>query len=237
MTLAQVRKVGTEVLMGLGAIHARGMIHRDIKPANILLNRRSEAQISDFGLVTDELVLGYAGQAGYSDHIAYEVWNNVGTSAKSDIWALGMTLYRLLHGKVWYESAPRPRDIVRLGGLANTLKWLPHIPKPWRRVVRKMLNDDPGARYQNAGQALGGLARLPVTPTWLPTVTPALVRWEQLKGARRVVVEWRRHAQRKHEWRAWREPVGAGRDKQLSASTGTIGGSQIVRELEDFFAI
>ena len=236
MTLPLVRKMGTDVLMGLGAMHARGMIHRDIKPANILLNGRGEAQISDFGLVTDELVLGYASQAGYGDHIAYEVWHGKGTSAKSDIWALGMTLYRLLHGKVWYEAAPSPRDVVKHGGFADTLRWLPHISKPWRRVIRKMLNDDDGARYQNASQALAGLAGLPVAPVWVPTVTLDLVRWEQLKGARRIIVEWRRHSPRKHEWRAWSEPIGAGRNKQLASSTGVIGGGQVVRELEAFFA-
>lgn len=235
MTLYSVRKVGTEVLMGLGAMHARGMIHRDIKPANILLNGRGEAQISDFGLVTDDLVLGYASQVGYSDHIAYEVWNGKGTSAKSDIWALGMTLYRLLHGKVWYEAAPSPRDVVSHGGFADTLRWLPHIPKPWRRVIRKMLNDDDSARYQNAAQALAGLANLPVSPIWETGVTPDLVRWEHRKGARRMIVEWQRHSARKHEWRAWSEPIKAGRSRHLGGSGGMVGGAQAVRELEAFF--
>uniref|UniRef100_B0SXT6 Serine/threonine protein kinase n=1 Tax=Caulobacter sp. (strain K31) TaxID=366602 RepID=B0SXT6_CAUSK len=124
-TLAGARKIGTEVLMGLGAMHARGMVHRDIKPANILLNAKGEAQVSDFGLVTDALVLGYGSQAGYSDHIAFEVWNGKGTSAKSDVWALGMTLYRLLHGKAWYDEGENPRDIIRHGGFADTLRWLP----------------------------------------------------------------------------------------------------------------
>lgn len=237
MTLHEVRKAGTEVLMGLGAIHARGMVHRDIKPANILLNGHGEAQISDFGLVTDDLVLGYASQAGYSDHIAFEVWNGKGTSAKSDIWALGMTLYRLLHGKVWYEALPTPRDVIQHGGFADTLKWLPHVPKQWRRVIRKMLNDDTGARYQNAGQALSGLAGVPINPVWTVAVTPQLVRWEQIKGARRIVVEWTRHSPRKHEWRAWSEPVGAGQNKTLGGSGGVIGGAQAVRELEGFFGV
>jgi serine/threonine protein kinase len=235
MTLPNVRKVGTEVLMGLGAMHARGMVHRDIKPANILLNARGEAQISDFGLVTDDLVLGYASQAGYGDHIAFEVWNGKGTSAKSDIWALGMTLYRLLHGKVWYEELPAPRDVIQHGGFADTLKWLPHVPKQWRRVIRKMLNDDTGARYQSADQALSGLAAVPTNPVWRASVTVGLVRWEQLKGSRRIVVEWTRHSPRKHEWRAWSEPVGAGQNKTLAGSGGVIGSAQVVRDLERFF--
>jgi serine/threonine protein kinase len=152
--------MGTDVLMGLGALHARGMLHRDIKPANILVDSFVVAQISDFGLVTDELILGYGSQAGYSDHIAFEVWKGDLTSVKTDIWAFGMTLFRLLHGKTWYEDAPKPRLIVTLGNFADTLKWLPHIPATWRRVVRTMLRDNPYDRYQSALQAQNALAAL-----------------------------------------------------------------------------
>jgi serine/threonine-protein kinase len=235
MTLTEVRRVGTEVLMGLGAIHSRGMVHRDIKPANILLDHRGEAQISDFGLVTDDLVLGYASQAGYADHIAFEVWNGKGTSTKSDIWAVGMTLYRLLHGKVWYEALPAPSDAVPYGGFADTLKWLPHVPKRWRRVIRKMLADNPSARYQNAAQAQSGLATLPISPDWKTTVAAKLIRWERTDRGRRVVVEWMRHTPRRHEWKAWSEPVGAGRKRTLGGSDGIVGGDQARRELEAFF--
>ena len=236
MTLSAVRKVATDVLMGLGTMHTRGMVHRDIKPANVLLNGKAEAQISDFGLVTDDLVLGYASQAGYSDHIAYEVWNGKGTSAKSDMWALGMTLYRLLHGQTWYKEAPDPQDLVKHGGFADTLRWLPHIPKAWRRAIRKMLNDDDTARCQNAAQALKVLANLPVSPVWETAVAPDLIRWEQLKGYRRVVVEWKRHSARKHEWEAWSEPTGKGQNKRLNGSGGVVGRAEAVKGLEDFFA-
>lgn len=236
MTLSAVRKVGTEVLMGLGAIHARGMIHRDIKPANILLSDKGEAQISDFGLVTDDLIMGYASQAGYLDHLAYEVWNGKGTSTKSDVWALGMTLYRLIHGKLWYEASPAPKAIIKNGGFAGTLTWLPHVPKPWRTALRKMLNDDDNVRCQNAMQALKALANLPVTPVWETTVTATLVRWEQIKGTRRIIVEWKRHSPRRHEWMAWSEPRGKGRSKQLAGSDGVVGRVTAIKELESFFA-
>lgn len=177
MTLSAVRKAGTEVLMGLGALHARGMLHRDIKPGNILIDAAGVSQLGDFGLVTDDLLLGYGSIAGYSDHIAIEVWRNNLTSAKSDIWALGMTLFRLLHGKSWYEQAPCPRDIIQAGGFAGTLRWLPHIPKIWRRVIRKMMADDTAARYQSCSQALGALSRLPVSPEWTTIVAPELICW------------------------------------------------------------
>jgi serine/threonine-protein kinase len=235
MTLLAVRKVGTEVLMGLNALHARGMLHRDIKPGNVLIDAEGVAQIGDFGLVTDDLVLGYASQAGYNDHIAYEVWQGAGTSAKSDIWAFGMTLFRLLHGKMWYEEAPVPQTVVRDGGFADSLKWLPHVPKSWRRVVRKMLNDDTEARYQTAGQALEALSRLPIAPVWSTTVTPHVIRWEQSPKTRRNVVEWKRHSQRRHEWSAWSEPIGQGRRMTLDGSGAIIGGRQAIAEIERYF--
>lgn len=237
MTLAAVRKAGTEVLLGLQALHARGMIHRDIKPANILLDAKDVAKLGDFGFVTDEIVFGYATEAGYNDHLAFEVWHGKGTSKKSDIWALGMTLYRLLHGQAWYEETPAPRYVIKDGGFADALRWLPHVPKKWRRVLRKMMNDDTDARYQTTDQVLTAFSSLPIAPVWECAVTPGQVRWEQTTKTRRIVVEWDRHSARKHEWRAWSEPLGAGRKKTLGGSGGVIGSRHAIAELEDFFDV
>ena len=85
-------------------------------------------------------MFGYASHAGYSDHLAYELWHGVGTSVRSDIWALGMTLYRLIYGADWYARAVKPRFIIKEGGFADKLTWLPHVPKRWRTVIRKMLH-------------------------------------------------------------------------------------------------
>lgn len=236
MTISATKKVATEVLLGLGALHSRDMLHRDIKPGNILLNSSGVAQLSDFGLVTDKLILGYGSQAGYSDHIAYEVWKGSGTSKKSDIWALGMTLYRLLHGKVWYDEAPEPQDIIKKGGFVETLKWLPHIPRSWRTIIRKMLNDNPARRHQTVAQAMQGMASLPVLPIWLTTVGSRNILWDQTKGKRRLRVEWERISNRKHKWRAWSEPLGEGRSRELGKSDGVVGQAQVLSELREFFS-
>ncbi|MBV5256968.1 serine/threonine protein kinase [Synechococcus moorigangaii CMS01] len=235
LPLRDVKRIATQVLHGLGALHQRGMLHRDIKPANILLDRHNVAQLGDFGLVTDNLVLGYGSQAGYADHIAYEVWQGEGTSAKSDIWALGMTLYRLIHGEAWYNDGLKPRHIVANGGFAQSLRWLPHVPKDWRRVIRKMLADDPASRYQSTQQVLNGVATLATDPIWQIDIDHRLIHWQQLRSGRRIRVEWERLSERRHNWRAWSEPVGAGRSKTLGGSSGVVGRRDAEAGLRRFF--
>jgi len=235
LPLEAVRKIATDITLGLDALHARGMLHRDIKPGNILLDSHGVALLGDFGLVTDRLLHGYGSAAGYSDHIAYEVWSTWVTSPKSDIWALGMTLYRLLHGHQWYLADPAPRTAVPAGGYANNLRWLPHVPSGWRRMIRKTLNDDTSLRFQSAQQVLNALSSLD-TPSWRVQLNSDSVRWELTTGGRLRVVEWSWQSPRKHRWGAWSEPLGAtGRNKSLGGSVSHQGLRQTIKELEEFF--
>lgn len=236
MSLGEVRQIATEVCHGLGALHTRGMIHRDIKPSNILRDAKGVSKLGDFGLVTDDIVLGYASGAGYNDHLAPEVWAGDITSVKTDIWALGMTLYRLLHGKSWYDESPRPSHLVEAGGYADTLAWLPHIPKKWRSVIRTMLRDDPAGRYQNAQQVHNALADLHIACDWECTVEPHQVRWSRTSKGRSINVVWDRKSARKHEWTAWSEPVGAGRRKTLGGSGGVVSRAVAEKGLREFFS-
>jgi serine/threonine protein kinase len=73
LPLRTVRKIATEIAFGLQALHNRGMLHRDVKPSNALLTENRVVKLGDFGLVTDNLILGYGSAQGYSDHIWEEV--------------------------------------------------------------------------------------------------------------------------------------------------------------------
>ncbi|MCW0395391.1 Serine/threonine-protein kinase PknD [Xanthomonas sacchari] len=235
MQLSQVRKIATEVSLGLAALHHRGMLHRDIKPGNILLSSKGIAKLGDFGLVTDKLVFGYGSLVGYLDHLAYEVHWNKQTSAKSDIWALGMTLYRLLHGHEWYSRSPAPKHLVKGGNFVESLAWLPHVPKPWRRVIRKMMMDDPGSRYQTVEQVLSAISKLP-TNDWTTTVATDAVNWSQETKGRRMSVEWIHHASGKHEWVARSEPLNlSGRSQVLGRSKEPLSKAKAIAELVLFF--
>jgi serine/threonine protein kinase len=236
LPLTTARKVTTGIAFGLQALHNRGMLHRDIKPGNLLVDRDGVIKLGDFGLVTDNLLLGYGSAAGYSDHIAPEVWHGTGTSIRSDIWALGMTLYRLLHGLVWYSRGPAPRTVVADGGFADKLHWLPHVTPKWRRFIRKMLNDDPASRYQNAGQILAAVADLETEPHWNCSIGTSTVTWELLRRGRRTRVNWEQHGPRSFTWEARSEPLGQGNRRFLGGSAKRIGYLEADRQLRAFFS-
>lgn len=237
ISIKELKRYANEILLGLDALHSRGMLHRDIKPSNILLDRRGVAKISDFGLVTDNLVMGYGSQAGYADHIAYEVWNGAGTSVKSDVWAFGMTLFRLLHGKSWYDQLQPPRETVREGGFAHSLRWLPHISKRWRTAIRRMMHDDPRLRFGSARQIMAGIAGLGTDPDWRVVVDADFIRWERIARHRRIIVLWEFISDRRHRWKAWSEPLvpGSGRPHTLDQSNGVVGRLRAESGIKEFF--
>lgn len=235
MPVDVVLRVATAVAQGLQCLHGRSMIHRDIKPGNILVSNIGTYKLGDFGLVTDRLVHGYASSAGYLDHLAPEVLGGGPTSAKSDIWAAGMTLYRLLHGRVWYEESLPTKEIICGGGFAKKLKWLPHVPEQWRRVIRAAMRDDPSRRIQTATDLFAALSALPAHSVWECQVGASEVKWEREHKGRKQHVVWKRDG-RNQNWVAWSEPVGAGRRMTLAGSNGDVSRAMAIKGMEEFFS-
>lgn len=235
MLPSKVRKVGKDVSLGLASLHDRGMIHRDIKPANILLNTRGIAKVSDFGLVTDDIVDGYAEGAGYRDHLAPEYYEDRVCSIKSDIWAHGVTLYRLLHGHDWYAMQVPPRYVVSNGGFANSLKWLPHVSGEWRRVIRKMLCDNPHKRPTDMREVSRLLGAIDITDSWSCENTANQITWIRNHKARVQTVRLIRHSERVYSWESVSAPAsGVGRSRKMGGEN-RIGYKQAEKELRAFF--
>ena len=236
MSIAEVRPLASDAAAGLQTLHLRGLLHRDIKPGNVLVGADGRAKLGDFGLVTDDIVLGYASLAGYTDHLAPEVHFDGVTSVRTDIWAFGMTLFRLLNGHGWFSLHPRPAHEVPNGGYAQKLRWLPHVPADWRRFVRKCLHDDRDLRVQDADALQDGLARLGIAPAWDVSVQPDRIVWTRSRGQRLHRVEWQVHSARRHTWSATSLPLGAGRAMRLASGGDRVSFSDVVRGLENFFS-
>src|SRR6266567_2970563 len=90
---------------GLAAAHDRGVIHRDLKPQNIMMNKRGEVVIMDFGLaaIADQLS-GAEARNGTPAYMSPEQLKGSAVTVRSDIYALGLVLYELFTGKRPFEA-------------------------------------------------------------------------------------------------------------------------------------
>lgn len=155
MPLGEVIHIMLDVLNGLGYAHEEGIIHRDIKPANILLNRRGQAILSDFGIAqivggTQYTVSGAL--MGTLNYMAPEQGLENNCDVRSDLYSLGIIYYEMLTGKPPFD-ADTPLAILMKhlnDPLPLPCQINPDIPIPFERVALKALAKKPEDRYQNA---------------------------------------------------------------------------------------
>ena len=104
----RAREIALQVLAGLGAIHAAGIVHRDIKPQNVLVGNDGQVRVADFGIaqVEDLGQLTTAGTAfGTAAYMAPEQAAGRDVGPAADLYAVGVVLYELLTGTLPF-SAP-----------------------------------------------------------------------------------------------------------------------------------
>ena len=155
------------VASGVGEAHTAGVIHRDLKPSNILVDDRGLPRVLDFGLARE----ADAGAPWATDITATREF--VGTpayaapeqlsgdpadvTARTDVYALGLTLYTTLTGHHPYPcDGPMP-DVMRHITSTEPVppsKHLPRIGTDLETIILKALAKDPMRRYSSA-HALG----------------------------------------------------------------------------------
>ena len=107
-----------QALLGVGAAHRMGIVHRDIKPTNLMLNRQGIVKVMDFGIAK---VVGVRGttrtgmQLGTPAYMSPEQIQGRAIDVRTDIYALGITLYQMLSGHVPFEEGS-DFDIMRHQG-------------------------------------------------------------------------------------------------------------------------
>ncbi|HKA00079.1 MAG TPA: serine/threonine-protein kinase [Candidatus Solibacter sp.] len=146
---------------GLAAAHDRGVIHRDLKPQNIMMNKRGEVVIMDFGLaaIASELT-GPEARFGTPAYMSPEQLKGDSVTPKSDIYALGLVLYELFTGKKPFEasSVQQMIDMQEAAQITSVTSTAADIDPAVDQVIRRCLAPDPAKR---PASALAVLAALP----------------------------------------------------------------------------
>ncbi|GBC61591.1 serine/threonine protein kinase [Desulfonema ishimotonii] len=160
-----------DCLFALEHAHINGILHRDVKPANILLCDFG-AKLSDFGLAT-VLGLHAAGSPeGYITHLPPEFFIHRQTTALTDIFAVGITLFRACNYISDWDGAIRmlsdPDKLIGSGRLISSLGYAPFIPQKLKRIINLACSVDPIKRYQRASEFRHALERLSPQIDWTP---------------------------------------------------------------------
>lgn len=178
-----------QLLAGLQAVHATGVLHRDIKPENILLDfggSRTQVKLTDFGIA--RLTYGtpltrMTGLIGTPEYMAPETAQHGTATFAADLYSAGIVLYEMLAGRTPFGGGP-PLTVLRRQA-EEPPPFIPGLPPRLWAYLESLLAKDPAARPASATRAadmllalepeLAGLPRLPLMSAAPPIGTASRI--------------------------------------------------------------
>jgi serine/threonine protein kinase len=154
-------QIAVQILSGLGAAHAQGVVHRDVKPENILLDDNGVARLTDFGIARRITIQRASGgptlagtglPVGTPQYMAPEQLRGEDLDQRADIYALGSVLYEMLTG-LPPHIADTPYEVASLVLTANVAPPSERNSEIWpelEQVMLRALNRKREDRYADA---------------------------------------------------------------------------------------
>jgi eukaryotic-like serine/threonine-protein kinase len=191
LSVGDATHIALDIARALEHAHARRIVHRDIKPDNILLTQSGVAKLSDLGLAkrVDEASHLTAARQGFGTpyYMPYEqAMNAKYADGRSDIYALGATLYHLVTGEIPFAGANHLEIVEKknLGVFTPASARNPEVPAALDRILGKMLARDPEDRYQTASELIVDLERAKLAAAVPSFIDPNLALADPLVRAR-----------------------------------------------------
>ena len=167
-------KVVQELLCGLEHLHYNNVIHNDIKPSNILINNFGVALLTDYGISSySPSCVPMAPKNVYVIHEAPETASaNPVISFSTDIYQMGLTLYRLVNGVTCLENEYNKLGYIAFnqaklkGKLITSGSYLGFIPSSIKRIINKCVAPNPNDRYSSALEMRRDIEKLQFRGAW-----------------------------------------------------------------------
>ncbi len=163
METSEITRIVQEMADALDYAHGKGVIHRDFKPSNVLLDEQARTYLADFGLAkvtesTDNLT--GTGILGTPTYMAPEQAEPNELTLASDVYALGVTIFQMLTGRVPYE-APTPLGVL-MAHITQPIPDIqlirPELPYETQAVIGRSMAKGVMDRYPSSGALSNALA-------------------------------------------------------------------------------
>jgi serine/threonine-protein kinase len=163
LPVAEAVHIAVEVARGLSYAHGEGVVHRDLKPSNVFLTTRGAAKLLDFGMAHAFGRRRVSG--GTPAYMAPEQWEENPEDERTDVFALGVMLHRMLTGEYPYGEQGGKWSSGPSEPAALEVQGAPELGE----LVRRCLQRVPRSRPRDGSAVLAELesieAALPVTVT------------------------------------------------------------------------
>jgi len=154
--------IAKQVCDGLTEAHRIGVIHRDLKPSNIMIDKEGNARIMDFGIARSLESKGKTGSGviiGTPKYMSPEQMEGKEVDQRSDIYSLGVILYKMVTGKAPFvgDSSLSIAMQLKLDSPKPPMELNRLVPKPLNRLILKCLEKKKENRYQSVVETLTDL--------------------------------------------------------------------------------
>ena len=173
VTLSQIEKDGRrfstpeiidlmgQMLDGLGAAHALGVVHRDIKPANVMLTAQGRVKVTDFGIsrIDTSVLTGAGAVLGTPSYMSPEQCRGEAVDARSDLFSAGVVLYELVTGRKPFTGASQHELWRKLldEPPPDPAELRPDAPRFLLDVISRSLAKQPANRFASAQEMAAAL--------------------------------------------------------------------------------
>lgn len=164
--LDEALSIALDILSALQVAYGNGIVHRDIKPENILIDEHGNAKLADLGLarISSDLTITQPNTVLGSPHyVAPEQAENPSSvDCRSDLYALGCTLFHVLSGKTPFSGSTVIEVVMNhinkpVPPLPDTLK---EVSEEVREIIRRLMEKKPEDRFQTPEEAIYAIQKV-----------------------------------------------------------------------------